>query len=267
MITVIVQGGLGNQLFQYAYDKALMAKRKVVQFNTSFFETNTKYTKRYFTLNEFALIKNISISSAPYKQNFLTRVFNRLDVDRKVRYVPLDLSKDNYIADGYYNTEKYFKDIRTEILQDVTLLNESDVYKQWKEKILSTPNGVIVHARRTDYLKTAFVNLDESYYVRARQQFPKDATLFAFSDDIEWLKGVLGENVVAVSGQGLKDFEEMMLMTHGKNFIIANSTFSWWGAWLSVQKNKKVVAPKKFFRSLLWWRSNRDIFPPEWVRV
>ena len=113
MITVILQGGLGNQLFQYAYGRALTALGKEVIFDISFFNTNSKkYTKRNYALNHFMIAKNITVTSQGKQQNIVTRLINKIDNDRKVRYVKISNNKDTYIADGYYNTEKYFIMIR-----------------------------------------------------------------------------------------------------------------------------------------------------------
>jgi Glycosyl transferase family 11 len=170
--------------------------------------------------------------------------------------------------DGYYNSEKYFVSIRQELLREIVLKQKSDSYIKLEKLIQETPNALIIHARRGDYLKsTGFTILDKTYYQKALSYFPKDIKIFAFSDDIDWLESVLDRDVYSVSGRGLEDFEELSLMAQGKNFIIANSTFSWWGAWLAQYENKKVIAPKKWFSSVLWWRANRDVVPKGWTRI
>ncbi len=265
MITVVLQGGLGNQLFQYAYGRSLTEKGKDVVYDISFFDENKKYTKRTYLLDNF-LIRDVikTVNSSP-KQKWVTRVINKLDVDRRVRYVSQPV--DNYRADGYYTSEKYFSNIRSILLEEIKLREPSVLYQEWEKKISEDKNAVVVHARRGDFVGSGFVNLDASYYEKALTYFDKDATIFAFSDDIVWLSGVLKRNVVAVSGQGLTDFEEMMLMSKAKNFIIANSTFSWWGAWLSPFEDKKVIAPKRWFKSRFWCRADRDTVPVGWIRV
>jgi hypothetical protein len=268
MITVVIQGGLGNQLFQYAYGRALMMKGKDVIFDISFFDKETKYTKRNYQLDKFLLSNRIKTTKKSTKQNLAVRILNKIDVDRKVRYVEVNKESDDYLADGYYNTEKYFSDFRKVILEEVVLKEKSEVYNTWEQRILQNEKSLIIHARRADYKNaTGFVSLDEAYYKKALKQFDSNVSIFAFSDDIAWLSEVLGKNVIAVSGQGLTDYEEMVLMSKGKNFIIANSTFSWWGAWLSEFKDKKVVAPKKWFTSLWWGKADKDIVPASWIRV
>ena len=173
------------------------------------------------------------------------------------------------LADGYYVSEKYFSDIREVILNEIKIKEESNLYKKWKEIILSSDKSVMVHARRTDHvLNKTFTLIDENYYKKAIENFDNDLEIFAFSDDAEWIKNVFpNRHVTVVSGNGLKDYEELMLMSLGKNFIIANSTYSWWSSWLSVYDNKKIIILKKWYRSMFWWRANRDVEFSGWVRI
>lgn len=267
MITVVVQGGLGNQLFQYAYGRALMTSGKDVVFDTSFFGSNHKYTKRPFLLEHFFLIDHIRTTTTYPKQKLLTRIINKIDIDRRVRHVPVKRSADNYLADGYYTSEKYFSQIRNIILEEVRLKEESIFYKEWQSRITSARKPLIIHARRTDFVGSGFVNLDAKYYEKALSYFDDDCEIFAFSDDIKWLSSVIKRPFTAVSGNNLKDYEELMLMSLGQNFVIANSTFSWWGAWLSQKEGKKVVAPKKWFKSPFWWRAEKTVVPNSWIAI
>jgi hypothetical protein len=269
MITVVVQGGVGNQLFQYAYGRTLMERGKEVLFNISCFDGETKYTKRFYALDAFLLSSHISVThSARPRQHFLKRLWNALDVDRRVRYVSPDLQVTTYVADGYYNSERYFSFFRETLLKEIVLRERSDHYVEWEQRILNAKNPLIIHVRRTDYVGSGFVNLDESYYMEALNLFKKEeADVFVFSDDVAFVREMFDFPFTLVSGNGLADYEELMLMSLGKNFIIANSTFSWWGAWLSQREGKKVVAPKRWFKSPLWWRANRDIIPQSWIRI
>ncbi len=268
MITVILQGGLGNQLFQYAYGRALMKEGKDVVFDISFFETNTKYTKREYLLDKFLISDTIKTVKVYPKQKLLTRIRNKLDVTRKIRYVPVDLSKDDYIADGYYVTPKYFSKIREIILQEVVLREKSDTYKDWEQKILNAKNPLMLHARRTDNVgSSVFANVGESYFKEALAHFDEDCELFCFSDNIPWLMSILSRPYTMISGQGCTDYEELMLMSLCKNFIIPNSTYSWWGSWLSRVQDKKIIAPKKWYTPSAWERANEDIESVGWVRI
>ncbi len=269
MINVHIKGGLGNQLFQYAYGRGLMAKGRDVVFDVSYFKRNTNYTKRDFCLDAFYLSKDVYFENKQSKQSLQVRLFNKLDGDRRVRFVSSFNEKVSGVADGDYMSEKYFSDIREDLVTELALREESELFLAYKGMINESKSSLIVHVRRTDYLKsTGFTILDKNYYKCARAFFPKISAIFLFSDDPEWVKGLFpDEKVIVVSGHGLTDAEELMLMSCGNNFIIANSTFSWWGAWLSQAKDKTVVAPKKWFTKKLWWRANRDIIPDPWIRV
>lgn len=269
MVIVHIKGGLGNQLFQYAYGRVLMEKGRDVMFDISFFSRDTQYTKRNFRLESFLLNKDSHFEKSESKQSLPIRIFNKIDGDRRVRFARYYKDKKDGVADGDYLSEKYFSHLRKDLLKEVAIKKESSLFLSHKKSIIESENSLVVHARRTDYLYTAgLTNLDKDYYGQARTFFPKSSTIFCFSDDPEWVKDLFpGEIVTVVSGSGLEDFEELMLMSYGKNFIIANSTFSWWGAWLSQAKDKRVIAPKKWFTKKLWWRANRDVVPESWIRI
>lgn len=268
MITVALQGGLGNQLFQYAYGRARMEEGKEVVFDTSFFEVNTKYTKREYLLGNFLISNSIKTTQKYPKQRFLTRIINKFDITRRVRYSKLNLDKDNYYADGYYVSEKYFLKSRDTLLKEVVLRNKSQKYIEWEQKILSAKNPLMIHARRTDHiLNKTFTRIEAPYYQEAMKHFDEDCEIFGFSDNVEWLQNIIKRPMTMVSDQGFTDYEELMLMSLGKNFIIANSTYSWWGAWLSTQPGKKIVALKKWYASLFWTWPNRDVEFDGWVRI
>ncbi len=269
MITVHIKGGLGNQLFQYAYGRALMAKGRDVMFDISYFKRDLGYTKRSFRLEVFHLPKDVRFEERGSKQSLLVRLLNKLDGDRRIRFVPSNKEKKRGVADGDYLSEKYFSEIRESLLYELTLRDEAPLFLGYKKRIQESSNSLIVHARRTDYLQsTGFTILDKEYYQKARGLFPQKVEIFCFSDDPEWVKDLFpNEKVVVVSVQGLTDAEELVLMSYGKNFIIANSTFSWWGAWLSQAKNKVVIAPKKWFTNKSWHKANKDIIPTEWKRI
>lgn len=268
MIIVAVQGGLGNQLFQYAYGRALMAMGKDVVFDITFFDTNTKYTKREYLLDKFLISDSIKTVKAYPKQKLLTRIINKLDVTRRVRYVKINQKADNYFAEGYFVSEKYFLPIRKTILKEVALREKSEIYKEWEQKILNAKNPLMIHARRTDHiLNKTFTRIDELYYEEAMTHLDEECEIFGFSDNTEWLQNAIKRPIEMVSGLGFTDYEELILMSLGKNFIIANSTYSWWGAWLCTRSDKKIIAPKKWYASW-WWRwANDDVEFSSWTRI
>ncbi len=268
MTIVKLQGGLGNQLFQYAYGRALMERGHNVVFDTSFFSNNTNYTKRDLSLKKFKLSPEISFENIDAGMPLLKKIFYKIDNDRRVRFVNSLLKKPPRYVEGFFSSEKYFKNIRSILLKDLVLVNPSEEYKKVSLAIRNSESPLMIHARRGDYLTSSGLTiLNKEYYQKALSFFSIGVTIFAFSDDPTWLQEVLGKNVYMVSGKGLSDYEELSLMSLCDNFIIANSTFSWWGAWLSKSRNKKIVAPKKWFTKKLWWRANRDVVPEDWIRV
>lgn len=268
MITVALQGGLGNQLFQYAYGRARMAFGEDVVFDTSFFEVNTKYTKREYLLSNFLISDSIKTVQEYPKQKLLTRIICKLDVTRRVRYSQANLKKGTFYADGYYVSEKYFVKCRDLILKEVVLRKKSEKYKEWEQKILNAKNPLMIHARRTDHiLNKTFTRIEAPYYQEAMKHFDDDCELFGFSDNAEWLQNTIKRPMTMVSGQGFTDYEELMLMSLGKNFIIANSTYSWWGAWLSTYPDKKIIALKKWYASAFWIWPNQDVEFGGWTRI
>lgn len=275
MLEVIVQGGLGNQLFQYAYARSRSNKGCEVFINDYFMHhTKDKYTKRELQLNQFKLSSKISFKGDQKpKRDLMAFLANRLKLDLVVRYSRYYSNRVKGVVAGYFNTELFFANIREELLAEICLKEESKIYKKWKDKILNAHLPCVVHARRGDYLKQGknpTLNiLPSGYYKEALELIPEDATIFAFSDDIDWLMEVLKDrkNVLAVSGEGLSDSEELSVMKYAQYFIIPNSTFSWWGAWLSDRHDKVVIAPKCWFVKSGWWRANRDVVPVNWIRI
>lgn len=273
-LTVYLKGGLGNQMFQYAYAKAKQNSGVNIAINDyQLHHTPTGLTRRELAITHF----NISFDkfeSDTRKRDWWLTINNRLGKDLSVRYSNYFANKKNGVADGYFNTEKYFpgKEMRDTLLKEFTLREESGSYKKWKEKITSSHNPCIIHARRGDYLKQGSnpgLNiLTEEYYQKALTILPKDISIFIFSDEPEWLQNALEDrNVTVVSGNGLADYEELSLMRYGKYYIIPNSTFAWWGAWLSETTDKIIIAPKKWFNWTSWRRANEDIVPETWIRI
>lgn len=154
---------------------------------------------------------------------------------------------------GYFQTEKYFKHIREKILNCFKFRPEIEVSAEnyWSENIkpklgLNTP--ISLHVRRGDY--TLYPNhhpvCSDEYYEKAMSNFEGNIKFLVFSDDIEWCKGqFIGEKFIFVdSGNPYSDLKIMTMCNH---HIIANSSYSWWGAWLNKSYDKKVIAPSKWF--------------------
>lgn len=286
MVVTEICGGLGNQMFHYAAGLALaehhhttvgindwpMKTREVgarenflVRFNisgkivSSEEQKSVKRTKWqafcWKHLNFLADYRNIKV----YDEPFVT--FNR-------RFFNLP---DGVFLQGYFFTEKYFVRIADKIRKEFTLKDEYNIIPSDLLSRVENSNSVSIHFRRGDYvaqkaLNKAFGVPGEEYYrpaieyIKDRIREPK---FFIFSDDLPWVK----ENFKLEGAEyvSLLDYEELVLMSKCKHNIVANSSFSWWAAWLNSNSEKIVIAPRRWYR---WWRLNcKDIVPSNWVRL
>lgn len=293
MIIVKITGGLGNQLFQYAAGKRLASVHNTeLRLDTMGFET---YKLHDYSLNHFKIsaieaskaeIEKIGLSS---QKGLLTKLRKRLGYgpskqggikhikDDESSFNPsiLNLPDDVYL-DGYWQSEKYFKDkeglIREEYVLKAPLSKESeDISKE----ILGS-DAVAIHIRRTDYVtnqknQSVYENLDLDYYHRALGELAKKASqprLFIFSDDIEWVREHFkpGFDITYMDFNGVeRNYEDLYLMSLCKHHIIANSSFSWWGAWLSQSQDKLVFAPKRWYKDRPMDIDNR--YPRNWTTI
>lgn len=262
MKTIILKGGLGNQMFQYAYGRNLEVAGKKIVFDTSFFNgAKAKVdTARDFKLSKFNIqTKAAFVNTA----NPLLKFMNR---------VRIKLGWGDF---GYWQNEKYFKNIETNIQTEFTLKQPlTNKYSDTLNHIINT-SSVSLHIRRGDYVndkKTkAFHNVcDLKYYERAVDIIKakiNNPTFFIFSDDIEWVRDNLNitSPVFWVSSLKGEDYEELTLMSLCKHNIIANSTFSWWGAWLNKNPTKIVIAPKQW--SVNKTSDETGILPKSWIQT
>lgn len=297
VIIVKLQGGLGNQMFQYAVGRHLALltgtelKLDAISFQDEL-EQNITLTPRKYGLNCF----NIRAAfAAPEEIDWFKKyrrkdgsvwfLYNRLFADEtkyakgRFHFEPkiLKLRPPVYL-DGWWNTEKYFKDIRPVILKDFTVLNPlSDKNKETAERIRAS-ESVSIHVRRGDYASDPETNriwgtLGNEYYGRAVKIIRdkvNDPKFFVFSDDVGWVKNNLrlpAETTYVDWNNGWAAGEDLRLMYLCKHHIIANSTFSWWGAWLSENKDKIVIAPARWFRSKKSTTITNDIVPEEWIKI
>lgn len=241
-ITVNLQGGIGNTLFQYAY-----ARTKP---SAQLFDNCNQYRCHLGRFNTNLL--------------YTTRPEGRWISERGLRYDPNPEVEDPCVLNGYYQCERYFINIETTIRREFTLRERpSALAEQFAKQIMETPNSVMLHVRRGDYLtwaKERHGTLPMEYYQNAAQKFVAPH-LFVFSDDPSYNLS-LPYPTTRVS---CMPHEDLWLMSLCNNAIIANSSFSWWGAWLGADKRGKVIAPKQWFA-----RGNEDaadIVPARWTQI
>ncbi|PQJ77700.1 alpha-1,2-fucosyltransferase [Polaribacter porphyrae] len=254
MIIVRIIGGLGNQMFQYAYAKSLQTKGYKTFIDTTGFR-NYKLHGGY----GLDLFKIDIENSLPFT-NFLSKIRLIKSLKEKSLLFNERLTKpseDAYIK-GYFQTEDYFKEIRAVLLKQFVLKKElSNSTISYLRDITIQKNSCSLHIRRGDYISNKKANevhgtCDLEYYKRAvklmRSKF-KDVRFFIFSDDIDWVKKNLKVQHATYINHKVIPHEDMHLMSLCKHNITANSSFSWWGAWLNQYENKVVIAPEKWFVS------------------
>lgn len=287
LITRLI-GGLGNQLFQYAFVRHL-AHRTGQNFKLdcgSFID----YPERHYALYHFNIVENIAdeaeiAACRRYRKRprGITKLIRRIRPptvqyvrEPSLRFQPnfLDLHGSLYL-DGYWQCEKYFLPIRHILLQEFTLRHSPSEAYQSSARPIITSNAVAVHIRRGDYVTNpaathvhGLCSLD--YYTRAMAHCTaqiSNPVFFIFSDDIAWAHAHLSEiyPLVFVSHAALADYEELMLMSLCKHHIIANSTFSWWGAWLNPRPDKIVIAPQRWFNDPA--HDGSTVVPETWLRM
>lgn len=175
------------------------------------------------------------------------------------------------IINGYFQSEKYFKDSESKIREMFKIKPEiiSSVYEK-NYSLLERKNTVAVHLRRGDYLSLPNHHpvMDLNYFMKAMKKFPKDSIFLVFSDDTEWCKNNfpgIGEKFFIIEGQSdVEDFAMMTMCTHN---CIANSSFSWWAAWLNESDGKVVVAPEKWFGSMYSHNNTDDLYCEGWIKI
>jgi hypothetical protein len=296
MIIVNIKGGLGNQMFQYALAHCI-AKEKNTLVTCDLRYLNERkgeknYVIRNFDLGIFGIaskepskmaLLRVGMLFGGYKARYLLgKALDRLGfLVISERHSSFDSrvfkrnSSEIYL-DGYWQTEKYFKNHESEIrnLYRIDTSNFSEITIALAEKILSDQNAVCINVRRGDFIGSK--NHDVTgieYFEKALNRIRKNISepnVYIFSDDVEWCDKKLSKisnNVIIVGHEYAgKYFEEYLyLMTLFEYYIIPNSTFAWWAAWLCARAQKIVIAPKTW--SGLDHLNNLDIVPNSWIRI
>lgn len=300
MQKIIIQllGGLGNQMFQYAIGKRLaLCSNKKLLVDTSILEDHSPgrhETNRKYKLNIFKLrVTKATTSerwlynthSLPLAYKIFQKVLNiwtskfiyqetQFSFDEKIFYKK---PEPRYIK-GLWQSYKYFEAIKDVIQEEFNPnMQLNSIQKELVCKI-KQENSVCIHVRRGDYIfgkassKLGFVG--EEYYQKAVKNLQDKTSgklkFIVFSDDINWCRNSLrwlGSETIFCEEELSNGDEgvELNIMSQGSCFIIANSTFSWWAAWLSKSKKKKIIAPQKWFVDCK--DDTKDLCPPDWQRI
>ena len=250
-------GQLGNQMFQYAATKGIASK-----LNTSFMIPDHREIFDDGIGNRYTIL--------------LHDVFN-LDGQRGILQTQNYIQEENFCFEekffnispstnvclwGFFQTEKYFKHIEKQIRKDFTFKDE--IKDECDDLIKQFTNPIALHIRRGDFIwnNKNHPPLSLDYYKSALELFDSDREVIIFSDDTEWCKEQeLFEDDRFAVAEGGDQFYDLCLMSMCDDFIIANSTFSWWGAWLG--NRGKVIAPKKWFGEALG-HDTKDLYCEGW---
>lgn len=301
MIIVKLKGGLGNQMFQYALGRCLAEKNKdklIFDATQLLDRTPRNITFRDYGLdifnidNKFTFLSKVSrlipvpmmILGVSY---LITKIKNLLGIQK---YINENIDKNiiefderilnlngNIYLDGYWQSEKYFKEIERIIRNDFTFNNQLSKKAQDLAEKIKSSNSVCLCVRRGDYLSSPAANkihgfIGMEYYNQAVDVIAskiKNPHFFIFSDDDEWCKNnfklKFPQTIVTNDYLGKKYNDYLHLMTLCNHFIIPNSTFGWWGAWLSLNEEKIIIAP------MYWYKNNhfvaRDLLPNYWIKI
>ena len=291
MILVELMGGLGNQMFQYAAGRALAERFQVpLKIDISWFAINQGDTQREYALYPFHI--QGAIASKADRKAFIktTNSCNRLwqlwsryfgsekNVFRENQFSfnPefLQVKPPLYLK-GYWQSERYFMDVADIIRTEFHVQSLSEASQRISEKIKDT-TAVSLHVRRGDYVANPAAQqfhgcCSIDYYRRAIRYLQREFSqlhFFIFSDDLPWSR----ENLIIDApvdyvevNRGATPHEEIELMRTCTHHIIANSSFSWWGAWLNNKKEKIVIAPQRWFANRAI--DTKDLIPQSWIRL
>lgn len=276
MIITKLMGGMGNQMYQYAFARALSLKYNVpFKMDLAFLKNRnmgTGFTYRDYDLDLFNIEENfIDNANQIVHINEPSFNFSEFLVEYIGRYNTRDI-----LLDGYWQSPKYFLGFDDQIKSDFQFKDNIENSKD--EKIISminhikNSNSVLINIRRTDYLNSNFHGVMGTDYVnravdiiKTKVHYPR---YFIFSDDIEWCKdNIKLDNMTIVDHyyKGDRFGYYLQLMKMCKHFIIPNSSFAWWAAWLSESEDKIVIAPKAWFVDSKI--NTSDLIPDSWIRI
>lgn len=289
MIIVNIAGGLGNQMFQYAFGQAIAAATtQEVRYTADIFAQQSTHNG-YELDRVFGLTVPMATTSELRKLIGLLRVHptcrramskyqvpqcllgKRFRIEREnvfIENLAESLEAGAYMH-GYWQSERYFIPIANQIRAAFSFRNIENVALPNRER-----NNISVHVRRGDYLNAGSIHASCSadYYFRALDSLglkARDTRIYVFSDDPAWARKELSKlhpNIYFVEGNvGADSYKDMYLISQCDHHVIANSSFSWWGAWLNPSPQKRVIAPKRWFGDLSM--DDSHILPRSWERL
>ena len=292
MIVVQLMGGLGNQLFQYAAGRQVALHHQTELFlDTRWFKTQTL---RRYRLNEYPIRAKVATKweLLPFAQTLPGSILRGI---RQVIWRGVEESAYRNVTElasghdaellnqpghvymqGYFQSERYFSGIAGEIRETFNPIAEPDAQNCEILDLIEQTQSVSLHIRRGDYVENPIIQsihgfCGVEYYYRAIELMCEKVAsphFFIFSDDPDWVESNLDipfSKLIVRHNGNWQDTEDLRLMSHCKYHIIANSSFSWWGAWLAKKQHKIIVAPSRWFSDDKL--DMKFLLPENWVRL
>lgn len=290
-VVVSLYGGLGNQLFQYATGLTLAESNQAnLSLDLTWFETvqhKQEVTTREYALKPFEL--DVSFCSIKPRHPLLSAFAKRMHLsvnntegvpiyyERSYVFDPAVMQLTNNVhLDGYWQSYRYFESVKSLLQQKLTNPRSLDSENESVLADISQNESICVHVRRGDYVTNNNAakhhgTCSLAYYQKAIKKMEADypnGKFYIFSDDINWAKGNLlfDQNHYFVDQNSAGDVHfDFWLMAACNHFIIANSSLSWWAAWLAGGEQKTVISPKNWFSTSK--NDPKDLIPPEWYKI
>ena len=292
MIIVHLIGGLGNQMFQYAAGRSIAIKRKcglkvdISDFSGyrlhQGFELERAFNCQINLATNEDIVNMLGLQGHQIIRGPLSRLslswlrVKEFIVEPHFEYWPeLSFSPENSYIRGYWQSEKYFLDVANELRSDFAFKSPMTAVNLELAKEIEDKNSVSLHIRRGDYVQNPKASAVHGtctldYYSEAMRLMIDEVGkphIFIFSDDIDWVRKNLSiptTHTFVYQNIGADSYRDMQLMSICKHNIIANSSFSWWGAWLNAHPQKVVISPKKWFQN---GNNVKDLIPPHWRSI
>jgi len=258
IVSIKLMGGLGNYLFQIAtaYSIALRDNKTLICDTNDILRIHQPYTK---------YLDNIF-----NKINFSSELQNLNNVDEvDFTYNEIPKIDGDLKLNGYFQSEKYFINHRGDILNLFSINDDTKTYLEGKYNDILGLSTCSIHVRRGDYLHKQNYHpvQDIDYYYKSLNKVGYDKHFLVFSDDMEWCKQNFNFIPNKTFIEGNEDYQDLYLMSMCNNNIIANSSFSWWGAWMNTNENKKIISPSKWFGNNNLHLNTNDLYCNKWIKI
>ncbi|MEJ0054748.1 MAG: alpha-1,2-fucosyltransferase [Bacteroidota bacterium] len=290
MICIKLTGGLGNQMFQYALAKHYQSQNIRTYLDLEFYDNSEHAAIRSFSLSVFSI--TVPILPLFYKR-YLYSQKAIWKIARKVLRLSFEFVhesghnfNDKYlhlthhaVVTGYFQSQKYFDHIREEIVNDFNINQSLSSRNLGYLETIKKSESVSLHIRRGDYASNQATQekhgvLPSSYYMAAIKIVNNkimNAEYFVFTDDVSWVKenlgAVLNQFTIVEGNSSENAWQDLFLMSQCRHAITANSSFSWWGAWLNKNPAKLVIAPEAWCADPQLNAQMGDVVPENWIKI